>query len=74
MIINVKVIDVLHKQITFKHIFAAGTGLEILRFFEPGNPQWQFRDHQFGRITYYVREEYIPLLRDNKVEFWVTNI
>lgn len=62
------------KQITFKHIFAAGTGLEILRFFEPLNPQWQFRDHQFGRITYYVKKEYIPMLRDNKVEFWVTNI
>ena len=62
------------KQITFKHIFAANAGLEILRYFEPDNYQWQFRDHIQGRVTFYVKPEYVPILRDNKVEFWVTNI
>lgn len=62
------------KQIIFHSVFEANTGLEILRYLDEGNPQWQFRDHQFGRLTYYVTSEQLKLLKDNNVGFWVTNI
>lgn len=61
-------------QITFKSIFEANAGLELLRQYRPLDPQWQFQDHQYGRVTYYIGEEYLGLLDDNNVEYWVTNI
>lgn len=57
--------------IEFLSVFEANKGLALLRIDDIKNKQWEFRDHNYGSLKYYVTENQLKTLRDNHIGFMI---
>jgi len=55
--------------IEFYSVFEANRGLALLRLHDPKNPQWEYRDHNYGSLKYSITPEQLRILKDNNVGF-----
>lgn len=60
-------------RIEFLSVFEATRGLTLLRLYNPDNKQWEYRDHNYGSLKYYVNDKQLTMLKDNNVGYIILN-